>query len=332
MKIINIRDALNENLDEMFKNPVVIPTETVYGLAAKIDSENALNKIFEIKGRPKDNPLIIHISSYEMLYNIVDNDIPEEYKALMDKFWPGPLTLIFKSKGIISSSVKGSSSSNTIAVRMPKSKLLRSLIEKIGVPLAAPSANTSGKPSPTCIQHAIDDLNDKVEYYIDDGPCSLGLESTVFGVIDSKPLLLRPGFVTKENIEDILKCEIIVKTKANSFEPNICPGQKYRHYSPSIPVILFKGNKWAQNMEKEYSKYSDKKIGLMCISSPDPKILYFRKFFNGKCIKEYANAIFAGLRELDKECDVIFVQGVSLENEGMAIMDRLEKASSIIFD
>ena len=165
MKILQLSELENIDVNAIFKDVVVIPTETVYGLAARIDNEKALKNIYKIKGRPSDNPLIVHISSVTMLKTLIDQDIPKEYQQLMDKFWPGPLTLLFKSKSTISKTITGGSAITSeafVAVRMPKSALLRDLISRLECPLAAPSANTSGKPSPTHLAHVIHDLGEKV--------------------------------------------------------------------------------------------------------------------------------------------------------------------------
>lgn len=331
MKVLTLDDAVKADLQEMFKTPVVIPTETVYGLSARIDCEYALDKIFEIKGRPKDNPLIVHISSYKMLYDIIDEPIPPLYQKLMDKFWPGPFTLLFKVKSNILKQVRGNNL-DTVAIRMPYDSKLRLLIERLSVPLAAPSANTSGKPSPTTLQHVIDDLGNKVEYYIDGGVCSVGLESTLFAIIDKKPVLLRPGIVTREQIEEVIELPVFLKTKVNEKEIVLCPGQKYKHYSPSIPVILFRSNIWKDEMLKLSKDYKDKKLGVMCFSNNEINFTAHRIYDLGTNLKEYASRVFAGLRSLDLDCDIIFIQGVDSKDEGLAIMDRLEKASSRIID
>lgn len=331
MKIVRLDDLLECFDAGCYDRPFVIPTETVYGLAARIDNEDALRGIFEIKGRPTDNPLIVHVSSMRMLKTVISGDIPPEYDLLIEKFWPGPLTLIFKCSQGLSKIVRGHDS-DTVAVRMPKSSLLRKLIDKIGVPLAAPSANTSGRPSPTRVEHAIDDLGDKVSLYIDDGPCDVGLESTVFGFVNSAPVLLRPGVITRESIEEVLQCSVLVKNTVNKDEKVICPGQKYKHYAPSIPVYLFKGEKYMENMVSQSKALADKKIGLMGFSGINYGFPVHEYFDLGSNIKDWCRNIFSGLRKLDRGCDVIFVGALNPDHEGLAIMDRVSKAATHVIE
>lgn len=332
MKIVPLEQIDTLDLSSSFETPFVIPTETVYGLASKIDNEISLQSIFKIKGRPSDNPLIVHISDVSMLDGLIDEEIPHEYSLLMEKFWPGPLTLLFKCKNSVSSTITGKTNETVsrVAIRMPKNPLLRDLIRKIGVPLAAPSANTSGKPSPTTVNHVIEDLGEKVRLYIDGGPCEVGLESTVFGIIDGCPMLLRPGGISKEEIENVLGKTVKIKNKVKPDEKVICPGQKYKHYSPIHPVYLFTGDDWKDKMI-EYSKsLSGSKIGLLKRDGLNYPVEFAKIFELGKTVKDCSRNIFSGLRMLDKSCDVIFIVEFELEMEGMAIMDRIEKASTYI--
>lgn len=231
---------------------VVIPTETVYGLAASALSQEATAKIYKIKGRPPDNPLIVHISSRSMLSTLLPADfvIPSVYKALMDEFWPGPLTLLFPTnKGVVPSIV--TAGHDTVAVRMPSHPVARALIATSGLPLAAPSANTSGRPSPTRAQHAFEDLNGRVKFILDGGSCDVGVESTVVDGLRGDDVLrvLRPGGVTVEHVEDLLRnknlqgVRVLVHRRDYSDEKlegaPTTPGMKYRHYSPRCPVYLF---------------------------------------------------------------------------------------------
>lgn len=331
MKIVPL-DRIEESFRIAdFDDPFVIPTETVYGLAARIDREDALKRIYEIKGRPSDNPLIVHVSSQEMLRELIADGIPAVYVPLIERFWPGPLTLVFKCRESLSKTVRGSGS-DTVAVRMPKSAVLRRLIERIGVPLAAPSANTSGRPSPTAVGHAIDDLGDKVSLYIDDGPCEVGLESTVLGMIDAKAVLLRPGVVTREALEDALGISIELRNTHSPGQRLLCPGQKYRHYSPAIPVYLFKGVDWQGKMKKIQEGMPGKKIGVMVPSASIGEVEAFKCIDLGESITDCCKSFFAGLRELDKTCDAIFAVTFSTDHEGLAIMDRLGKAATYVIE
>lgn len=234
MKTEIIKDFELGTAIQSLKNgdPVVFPTETVYGLGAPIFNEEAIQKIFLIKNRPRDNPLIAHISKMKEAYYLAE-ELGEIFELLAKAFWPGPLTLIAKKRMIVSDLV--SAGHPTIAIRMPKHKLARKLIKGVGEPLVAPSANLSGRPSPTSASDAIEDLDGKVRYIIDGGSCQLGLESTVLSLMNETPLLLRPGMITQEEIEKVLKMPIEVASK-NS--PNISPGMKHRHYAPKAELKL----------------------------------------------------------------------------------------------
>jgi len=333
MKIKKLEEIQNADIQELegyFEKVVVIPTETVYGLAARIDNEEALRNIFKVKGRPSDNPLIVHVSSVDMLKSIIsDEEILPDYLKLMEAFWPGPLSLLFKSKESISKTVRGNSM-DTIVVRMPKNAILRGMIDKIGVPLAAPSANKSGRPSPTTLDHVIDDLGPEVEVYIDGGECESGLESTIFGISDCKPVIFRPGNVTKEQIEGVLGYKVDVRSNNDSNNEFVCPGQKYKHYSPVHPVYLFLRNNLHENMQKIRNQNPSAKIGILQHGAIDYKISCEYSYDLGNSKSECARNIFAGLRFLDKRSDIIFVVGFEIQEEGLAIMDRLSKAASFI--
>jgi len=329
MTVIKLDQIGQIDLQSSFKSPVVIPTETVYGLAARIDNEDALQSIFRIKGRPTDNPLIVHISDLSMLDALISGEIPQDYTVLMEKFWPGPLTLLFKSKSTVSKTVTGRSV-DTVAVRMPRSEQVRQLIRSVGVPLAAPSANTSGRPSPTTVEHAIEDLGDKVSLYIDGGPCEVGLESTVFADIDGCAMILRPGSVTKESIEEALGKTILLKNKIEGDAKVISPGQKYKHYSPTHPVYLFVGANWSHNMVECGKSLGGCRIGLLRRKGVEYPLSFHEEYDLGSELKSCTQGIFSGLRSLDKTCDVIFIAGFELEEEGLAIMDRVEKAATHI--
>ena len=214
---------------------VAFPTETVYGLGANALEEEAIYKIFEAKGRPADNPLIVHIANINELDMLV-----EEYsglvKKVISKFWPGPLTIVFKKKDIIPEIV--TAGLDTIAVRMPSSKIARKLIEMAGVPIAAPSANLSGKPSPTTVLHVIDDLTGKVDCIIDGGNCEVGLESTVLDLSTDIPTILRPGCVTYEELQEVLPDIVFDSALSDSAITPKSPGMKYVHYSPDADVYI----------------------------------------------------------------------------------------------
>lgn len=210
--------------------PVAIPTETVYGLAAPIDQESAIQKIFSLKGRPADNPLIVHVSSRKMVDAIAQN-IPSAFE-LLTRFWPGPLTVVLPKAPSLSPLISGGH--ETVAVRMPSHPLALALIEAVG-PVVAPSANLSGCPSPTTAAHVLEDL---VVPVLDGGPCSIGLESTVLSLVHPQPTILRPGAITQSMLEEALGCSIALP-EADS--PILSPGMKYRHYAPKARLRIAEG-------------------------------------------------------------------------------------------
>ncbi|MFU8794208.1 MAG: L-threonylcarbamoyladenylate synthase, partial [Dethiobacteria bacterium] len=218
---------------------VAFPTETVYGLGASATDSNAVNNIFLAKGRPSDNPLIVHISSINQLTNIA-RDIPETAFLLAEKFWPGALSIVLTRSEIIPPEV--SAGLRTVAVRMPDHKVALDLIRMSGVPIAAPSANRSGRPSPTSYRHVLEDLAGRIDAVIKDDDCSIGVESTVIDLSGPVPVILRPGGVSREELESVLKLN--VKVSAPLFREGIpsSPGMKYRHYSPKAPLILVTGD------------------------------------------------------------------------------------------
>lgn len=213
-------------------DPVIFPTETVYGLGAPIFHEEAVKKVFTIKGRPQDNPLIAHIACLDDAMKIGEELTPEFF-SLAEAFWPGPLSIVVKKKPEVPAVV--SAGHSTIAIRMPSHPIARALIEGVGVPLVAPSANSSGKPSPTQLSDCLEDLDGKVRYAIDGGQCDVGIESTVISLVSEQPTLLRPGSITKEALEEVLGKKVVFPQKGG---PILSPGMKYRHYAPKAKVRL----------------------------------------------------------------------------------------------
>ncbi len=313
---------------------VVFPTETVYGLGANALDEVAITKIYEAKGRPSDNPLIVHISSIEAIDKIAQN-ISDKAKMLMDKFWPGPLTLIFKKSDRIPQNVTGGL--DTVAIRMPSHPIAKKLIELSQIPVAAPSANLSGKPSPTREEHVLQDLEGRVDVIICGGSSEVGVESTVIDMTTDIPMILRPGGVTKEEIEEVIgKVQIdpgILMDQRNNIKPK-SPGMKYTHYSPEAEVIMVNGelNNIIEKIEdirkeKELSGY---KIGIMATEETKSK------YHGGTIIsvgsrmelKTVASNLFKTLREFDeKKVDLIIAEGFQDSGMGQAIMNRLTKAA-----
>lgn len=317
---------------------VIFPTETVYGLGADALNEDACDKIYKAKGRPSDNPLIVHISSMDELNKLV-NKIPESAKIMADKFWPGPLTMIFDKNDIVSRKI--TAGLETVAIRMPQNKIASELIKLSGCPIAAPSANTSGKPSPTSAQHVIEDMLGRVDMIIDGGSCDIGLESSVIDITSEIPTILRPGKVTKEDIEKLFgKCNTdpaIIKSDENIVPKS--PGQKYRHYSPKAELILYKGNlqKMVSFIKKDCSDYikQAKKVGI--IASEQTRKLYDN--FNDNIVIKVvgdrknpltiASNLFDVLRSFDSsKVDIILSESFDDKGIGGAIMNRLGKAAS----
>ena len=306
---------------------VAFPTETVYGLGA-----NAVKKVFSVKGRPQDNPLIVHVASFEQVKEYVDNFHPAAEK-IVKNFWPGPLTLIFKiKKDTLPSVVTGGLS--TAAFRIPDNKKTLEVIELSGVPLVGPSANTSGKPSPTTADHVYHDLQGKITGIIDDGATRIGVESTVLDLSDptAMPMILRPGAVTKEQIEAVIESPVAIDqhlVKEN--ETPKAPGMKYKHYSPDTRVLMVRDGDWSTAVQ--WAK--NKKIRAGVIASPeiadqvrtDTAAVYM---YNDNSVEAAAKGLFAGLRGLDEPTlglDLIFVQVYPETGLGNAYMNRLKKAA-----
>lgn len=314
---------------------VVFPTETVYGLGANAYDENACNNIFKAKGRPGDNPLIVHVvdmSDVEKLSSKITNNS----KILAQEFWPGPLTMIFDKSDQVSDVV--TAKLDTVAIRMPAHKIAKKLIELAGVPIAAPSANTSGKPSPTIAKHVIDDLYGKVDMIIDGGNCQIGLESTVLDATANCPCILRPGGITKEEIvEKIGDCKIdpaIISSDSKVIPKS--PGQKYRHYSPKAKIISFKGDltEVSKIICDEYDKKTQENLKIGIIATKQSKEFYGKRA-NVKLIGDrenpetIANKLFEILRDFDDdEVDIILSETFDEEQIGQAIMNRLDKATT----
>ena len=303
---------------------VAIPTETVYGLGANAFDKNACLKIFEAKGRPGDNPLIVHISKISQLDDIVV-EINENAKKIMETFWPGPITIVMKKSDKIPYEV--SAGLDTVAVRMPSHKVACKLLDMCEIPIAAPSANTSGKPSPTTAKHVFNDMNGKIDAIVDGGSCVVGVESTVIDVTEDIPKLLRPGGVTYEQLCDVLG-EVIKNYEFKNGEIPKSPGVKYKHYAPKAELFVVKGN-----FEEYIYKISDKykKIGVLCHNKYNITKNCVEKFM-GNNPEEYANTLFSHLREFDKEnVDIIFAEDIDDKGINLAVSNRLYKAAGYKF-
>ncbi len=304
---------------------VVFPTETVYGLGADALNESAVKKIFQAKGRPGDNPVIVHISNFDQL-RLLAEPLSGAEERLVNAFWPGPFTLVLKKKDVVSSSVSGGLS--TVAVRMPSHVFARELIEVAGVPIAAPSANISGRPSATTGDHVCVDLDGKVDLIVDAGISDIGLESTVVKVIDGKVAILRAGAVTKEMIEKVLPgVEVFFSNKKEDL--NASPGTKYRHYAPKAPIEIVSPEKMASYVDELESQ--GKKVGVIC-TFQNEKFLKSRGtiFIIGSSddLKEISKSFYQALRFFDDNVvDVILCESFKEEGIGIAVMDRLKKAT-----
>lgn len=303
---------------------VAFPTETVYGLGADALNPDAVLKIYRVKGRPADNPSIVHIADYEDIRELAA-EVTEDMEILMKTFWPGPMTMIVPAKEIIPKVTTGGL--DTVGIRMPRGASCRELVRRSGCPIAAPSANISGKPSPTEAQHVIDDFEGKIEAVIDGGPCQVGIESMVIDMTGSIPMILRPGILTRADFERALGKRILLDPtlnrkpdpeKAEHFRPK-APGQKYRHYAPKAPMIIFEG------------KDPEQVRGAM-----DAERLEREQLGQNVCVIDYepgeerkaAKHFFARLREADREgVDVILAAALPENGVGFSVMNRMLKSA-----
>lgn len=305
---------------------VGVPTETVYGLGANALDEHAVGKIFEAKGRPKDNPMIVHVSCMEEIKPLV-KEIPESAKLLAEKFWPGPLTIIMKKTDLVPPVTSGNL--DTVAIRMPSHEVMREIIKKSGCPIAAPSANLSGSPSPTNAKYVYDDMNGKIPLIIDGGESNVGLESTVITLAGDKPRLLRPGGVTPEELEEVLgeiEIDKAVKAKLEENQKVSSPGMKYKHYAPKIKVVIVKADR-----EKyiEYISSQNKKVAALCFEDEAEKIsvphVTYGKSFDSS---SQAKRLFDALRELDETgAEIAYAHCPSEKGVGLAVYNRLLRSA-----
>ncbi|WP_409303233.1 L-threonylcarbamoyladenylate synthase [Peribacillus sp. SCS-155] len=307
---------------------VAFPTETVYGLGANAKSNEAVKKIYEAKGRPGDNPLIVHIASIEQLKEIVQS-VSDTSKKLMDVFWPGPLTLIFKRKqGAVSEIV--TAGLETVAIRMPDHPIALSLIAEAGLPIAAPSANTSGRPSPTTASHVADDLSGKISGILDGGPTGVGLESTVLDCTEDIPVILRPGGVTKEQLQEVIGEVGFDAALKNSTAAPKSPGMKYTHYAPRSPFILVNGDPvFLQELVDEKLAHG-LKVGIFAAKEHENVFRASHVLSPGGFddLDSVAAGLYDTLRRFDDlGVDIIFGEVYPENGIGQAIMNRLMKAA-----
>ncbi|MFU8787046.1 MAG: L-threonylcarbamoyladenylate synthase, partial [Candidatus Izemoplasmataceae bacterium] len=311
------------------KGLIVFPTETVYGIGANALDKDAAKKIYAVKGRPADNPLIIHIDHLHMLNTLV-LEISETARKLIQAFWPGPLTLVFKKNPIIPNEITGGL--NTVAIRFPSNLIALAVIKAANMPLAAPSANISGKPSSTLFDHVKSDLYGKVDILIDGGKSTIGLESTVLDVTTDTPTLLRPGSVTKKMIEDILQQPILDISENSMNDTPKSPGMKYTHYAPKGKITLVDGLKEEviEYINKAIKSLDENKSAVICAHEYVPFMESKYVFDLGSIDhpEEIASNLFIALRRMDElDIDYIFTHAFSQEHLGQAIMNRLLKAA-----
>ncbi|MBM7618659.1 L-threonylcarbamoyladenylate synthase [Bacillus tianshenii] len=308
---------------------VAFPTETVYGLGANALSDQAVQKIFEAKGRPGDNPLIVHITKKEQLTGLVDN-LPQVAEKLMDAFWPGPLTLVLKSKGSVSRYV--TAGLDTVAVRMPDHPVALALMEVAGLPLAAPSANLSGKPSPTSAAHVDEDLNGKIAGIVDGGSTGVGLESTVVDCTTEIPVILRPGGVTKEQLEAVVGEVGVDPALTSQDQAPKSPGMKYTHYAPVAPVFLVEGGLDFLKSTVHKAQNDGKKVGLLVTEETKSQMGEAGDVMlacgTRSDLSTIATNLYDALRAFNAtDVDIIFSETFPKSGMGAAIMNRLEKAA-----
>lgn len=303
---------------------VAVPTETVYGLAASAYDDNAIKAIFNAKGRPQDNPLIVHIANIDML-NDIARDIPNIAYECARAFWPGPFTMVLPKGDKIADSVSGGL--DTVAVRFPSDKTICDIIEKSGLPLAAPSANTSGKPSPTSAAHVIEDLDGKIDAVVVGGDCIVGVESTVVSLVGEKPRLLRPGAVTPEQLRVVLPELVIDDAVLEKLKDGVAaasPGMKYKHYAPNTTAFLVEG------CSNSFVKFVNSKqdVAAICFDEEYYNINIVKMSYGSKRDEStLAQNVFSCLRDIDSlNVKEVYIHAPSKDGVGLAVYNRLIRA------
>lgn len=346
-----IENDRNQNSELMKKAGAIIkngglvafPTETVYGLGANALDTDAAKKIYEAKGRPSDNPLIAHIADKEQVYVLAKN-ISHKAEKLMEKFWPGPMTLVFEKQDIVPMGVTGGL--NTVAVRMPDNEVALGLIKASGVPIAAPSANSSGRPSPTLAGHVLEDMDGRIDMIIDGGQVNIGIESTIVDMTSEPPMILRPGYITRSMLEQEIGEVAVdkittIKDKSElseDYKPK-APGMKYRHYAPKADFIMFEGDiKEVVAHINKLAKNNDEKGIKTGIIATDETI---SEYGNGTVVsigsrrirETVAKNLYKVLRDFDgMQVDVIYGETFYDDDLGSAIMNRLIKAAGYMIE
>ena len=320
-EILSPTDENIEKVGKLLKSGEVvgIPTETVYGLAADATNPDAVSKIFVAKGRPQDNPLIVHIADKDDIEKYA-HDIPEIAYRIADKFWPGPLTMVLPEVT--------SGGLNTVGIRFPSNTIAQKIIKSAGAPLAAPSANLSGKPSTTTAKHVYDDMNGRISAIVDGGACAVGVESTVISFSGEDVVILRPGFVSREDLLTIAENVVIDKGVLSEMSEDsvvASPGMKYKHYSPKANVVIVEGkyDKFLSFFEKNYSE------GVYAMIFGDETNEFpYPHFFYGKTDCEQAVELFDKLRMADDmNAKTVYVRCPSKDGVGLAVYNRLIRAA-----
>lgn len=306
---------------------VIIPTETVYGLAADACNPDAVKRIFEAKGRPQDNPLIVHVSDFDQIAELV-TVLPDQARLLAEHFWPGPLTMILPKSEKIPLVTSGGL--DTVAVRLPENAVARAIIRAAGTPLAAPSANRSGSPSPTTVQHCIDDMWGRVDAIVASNSCTVGVESTVISLCGAQPVLLRPGRVTLEQLREVVGTVQLDRGVTERLSENskvLSPGMKYKHYSPRADVVLLNGN--IEQYAEYLMKHCENGEYAVCFKEDIPYLAVpFLSYGAAENHLEQAACIFDVLRSLDKlGVSRAYVHAPHPDGVGLAVYNRLIRAA-----
>ena len=341
MQTINPESFRDEELEEACRilqkgGLVAFPTETVYGLGGDAMHPEASAKIYAAKGRPSDNPLIVHIADMDALEDIAQS-VPEAAVKLADHFWPGPLTMIFPKKEAVPKSTTGGL--ETVAVRMPSHPVARALIRESGVYIAAPSANTSGRPSPTKAKHVKEDLDGRIDMILDGGAVGIGLESTIVDLSTGVPTILRPGYITGEMLEDVLgEVQVDPAILSQKMNPNIvakAPGMKYRHYAPKGQMTIIEGDtgKVVDEINRLVKEKTDEGCSVAVIATEETKDAYACANVRSVGSRATEGSIAAGLYDILREMDHIgaeYIYAESFEKDtlGKAIMNRMLKAAA----
>jgi L-threonylcarbamoyladenylate synthase len=311
---------------------VAFPTETVYGLGANALDEEAVRRVYEVKGRPKDNPMIVHVHTVPQARELMQV-VPALFEELTNEFWPGPLTLIVRHNAAVPDIV--TAGLDTVALRMPDHSITRQLLQEAGIPVAAPSANISGRPSPTDARTVYEELQGRIAAVLDGGECPVGIESTVLDLTTREPVILRPGTVTREDLEDVIQSRVHFIESYDGAPRS--PGTKYRHYAPRVLLRILSHDPDPASMDRslraavEAESAAGRRVGLLAPERwHDTGAAHFYSLNEGRAV-DYARLLYTGLRTLDEcEVDVILCPGIEAVGVGYAVMNRLLKAGEEI--